>query len=780
MSNNLPALVLNEPSSSVDLEEILALLRRKAGFIISVVLAGTFIAALAVLFAIPEFTAEGALYLGDSQEGSSSSGSAEDFGVFSDNPNTSDVATQVDLITASGMVQQAVLETGLNTELVPHGSSKMNFLRWKLGHHGKISAFDPGPDTLDALYASEPGTYSVVLGENGTYSIYNGGALLSGPKLLLTGVLGEPASGSGIQLMIKPAGPDFDDEVGRTYDLTVKSPVTTASDLLGHQLTVTPSGKVANVSFRWTNPYQAQTFLNQLMQDFIAAQLVWKTQSASTTEKFITDQLANVSTSLATADKALATYQSQTGIVDVTQSSQDITSKLLSFRNQRLSLQLQQESLQKFADEFKSSQGQLDPYLVSQSNDAVLSGLTTSLSAAEVDLSQAQVQYTAASPEVRLAAAKVGELRNSIDTIVRNDLAAVNQSLKSLDALIAEFQTQIKDMPAESLQVMSYQRSADVLGKLYVLLMQRQEEAQIAKAATIINTRVVTPVNIPPEATTPKAPIYIAAGAAAGLLLSLGLVFGQRAFSGRFESEHEIRRSVALQLYGSVPKHAAPDFSPNLLGGTRSTPFSEALRLFRGSIYRGTGQNRSVVIQIISPSHGGGTTTIAENLAKALADDGRRVVLVDGDLRPVKLSEQFRMNSLRGMEGVLTGIFARWREEFEFVIVDSPPLPASADGMVLGAFADLILSVVSVSHTRRRTLATHVELLEALDRPHGIVINMVEGREEEREGEDLVSLALARCRKLFGLGGPKIEDDRPKSTGIVAVSLSEYGENQIK
>ncbi|OYV39268.1 MAG: hypothetical protein B7Z80_07725, partial [Rhodospirillales bacterium 20-64-7] len=65
--------------------------------------------------------------------------------------------------------------------------------------------------------------------------------------------------------------------------------------------------------------------------------------------------------------------------------------------------------------------------------------------------------------------------------------------------------------------------------------------------------------------------------------------------------------------------------------------------------------------------------------------------------------------------------------EFEYVILDSPPLPIVSDGLVLGGFADLILSVVSVAHTGRRAFAQHNELIESLGRPHGIIINGADG-----------------------------------------------------
>jgi Mrp family chromosome partitioning ATPase len=83
-------------------------------------------------------------------------------------------------------------------------------------------------------------------------------------------------------------------------------------------------------------------------------------------------------------------------------------------------------------------------------------------------------------------------------------------------------------------------------------------------------------------------------------------------------------------------------------------------------------------------------------------------------------------------EAVLKKILAELRARFEFIILDSPPLPSVADGMTLGLFADLILSVVSVARTNRRSFERHCNFLELLNRPHGIVINYVELQKDYR------------------------------------------------
>ena len=772
MSTNLPSTTFQQPSDTIELGQVGPILRRRAGTIAIFVFCGAFFALIHVLFAIPQFTIHGALYLGDAQNGDSTpSPDSSNLGFLSTYSNQSDVETQIELITAGALVQHAVLETGLNAQITPADSPPLTYWRWKLYHGGQTSSFLPGPDTLQALYATAAGNYRIVLGQNNTYTLSTRADLLHNSRLVLRGELGKPASGGGVQMLLEPNSPNFQAIPGKSYDLNVTSPVALADNLLAGALTVDAGGsvtqptKIALLKLRWSNPYQAQLFVNQVTRDYIATQLSWKTESASTTETFVTDQLAHVSASLSQADKSLAAYQSQTGIVDVPQNAQAIISQLAQYQTQRTTVLLQREALQQLDNELHKAKQSLNPYLVSQANDTVLATLTSSLSEAEVKLSQLQVQFTPYSQDVRVQQAQVKELEDSIQTIVRNDLTAANESLANLDKIIAKFGDQIKRMPAESLKVIALQRSSDVLGQLYVLLMKKEQEAQVSKAATIINTRIVTPADTPLAATSPKAVIMVLFGAFAGLVVGVGLVFGQRAFSGRFESEEQIRAAIRLPVYGAIPRQSKNEVALSIFGSHNRNPFSESFRLLRRSIYRNTTPGKAMVILIISASKEDGKTTVAANLAKILADDGKRVVLVDGDLHLSRIRGLLNFGSTPGLtdwlatnvrppinnwpnedfkvlpagtssisrkehlnEEALAAIFKNLSTGFDYIVLDSPPLPTVSDGLTLGIFADLILSVVSVSHTPKRTLNVHNELIDTLNRPHGIIINEVEAQ----------------------------------------------------
>jgi len=753
---------LKAASDTVDFAEIGALLARRLWVIALFVIAGTILALVFVFTAAPQFTATGALYLGDAQ--SASGGSSDSSGLFSQNfASQSDIETQIELITSKAVVQQALLETGLNARIAPIPVRKLRYWRWRIRDHGNINAYIPGPEALRALYATIPGDYMVVLGNDGTYRLYPKDGK---GKVILTGTLGQPAAGDGIQMLIEPAAANFQDQVGRVYSLTVAEPGALAESLLGGPITVNAGGsveqptKIAFLQFRWFDPYQAQRLLNQIMQNFIATQLDWKTQSASTTENFVASQLLKVSQSLADADQNLAAYQAKTGIMEVPLNAQSVVTTMAQYQTQRSAMLLQVFALQELSNDLKQTSGPLNPYLASQADDTVLAGLTSALASSYVKLAALQTQYFDNAVEIQTQEAQIARQESAIKTIVENDLAAAQRNLAQLDQQIAGFQKQIASMPADSLRVISLQRSVDVLGKLYVLLMEKEQEAEVSKAETIVNTRIVTPAAAPTVATSPKAAISVVFGAFAGLVLGMALVFGQHAFSGRFESEEQVRKSVSLPVFAVVPTRAKAKAGAKFSGQERGEPFSEAFRLLRGGLYRTQNFGRSMVVLLIASAEGDGTSTMALNLARALAEDGYRTALVAADLYPtphehiaaepafgdrqtsaqaphymrLSLVELMavgqRLNTGRPIapnDVVLKAVFAVLGSKFDFIILDSPPLPGVADGMTLGGFANMILSVISLSKTWRRSFANHVQLLSVLDRLHGVIINQAIG-----------------------------------------------------
>jgi tyrosine-protein kinase Etk/Wzc len=727
-----------------------------------------------VLFTAPQFMIGGSLYLGDARSTAPAGAASSGLSFLSDFQAISDINTQVDLIKSKALVERAILESGLNAPVRPAGQLRMSYWAWSLLHGQAVDAYAPKPGDLvaaDAVLAAASATpqkLEIEIGDGGTYRITQPGGWFGEPVTVLDGVLGQPASGGGLSLILKPAVNGAPPAQGTRFSLKVTTAAAVAERLQKTgAFTVLAGGtvanptKIANLQYFSPNPYTGAAFINQLMTDFTASQLSWNNQAASATQSFIAQQLAGIRASLSEADQKLSAYQSSTGIIDVPENAKAMINELAQYEMQRTTLQLQQEALRRLNAEIAHPTGTLNPYLLSQTGDSVLGQLATSLAAEQTKLDTLQSQFTADAPDVQAEQAAVARIKSSIRSVAGNELDTTSDSLNQLNDLISAFNAKLRAMPAESLQVIALTRASDVYGQIYVLLMQKEEEAEVSKAAAIGDTRIVTPAEIPLRAAAPKVFITMGAAMMMGLFIGIALVLGQRSLSSRFQSEDDIRRLVHLPVYGLIPRQTEITARTAILPPHPQNPFTEPVRMLQGNIIRSAAPQASRVILLTSAGVDDGKTTIAVNLAKILADSGKRVVLVDGDLHRGRLHQSLRSSLEAGgltewlvtmnrpqmtfapgqrftllttgilppnpseliHEPYMANIITSLRAEFDYVVIDSPPLPAVADGMALGELADLILSVVMVGHTSRHAFALHNELLGRLGRRHGIIIN---------------------------------------------------------
>ena len=368
---------------------------------------GTFVALILVLTARPQFTINSSLYLGDAQSGPDAQNGAPSSVTFlASFQADSNVATQIALIRARPLIEQTILETGLNTSVVRKDAPNLDYWHWRFFYGRSISAFAPKPGDIEALYATlagqgnSPALFNIIFGNNGAYRIVRFGDL-SAAATVLSGKLSQPASGGGLSLLIKPSIDGAIPSPGQQFRLSVL-PTSAVADMIVNKgvLSVTADGtletptKIANLEMLWGNPYQGMRFVNQLMEDFIASQLSWTTESASATEQYLAQQLENVRLSLAKANYDLATYQSQTGDLDVSENVQAMIKELSQYEVQRTNLQLQQQALEKLSNEMADTSHSLNPFIVSQTNDLVLGQLANSLANAEALLQAHRVQFT--------------------------------------------------------------------------------------------------------------------------------------------------------------------------------------------------------------------------------------------------------------------------------------------------------------------------------------------------------------------------------------------------
>jgi non-specific protein-tyrosine kinase len=276
---------------------------------------------------------------------------------------------------------------------------------------------------------------------------------------------------------------------------------------------------------------------------------------------------------------------------------------------------------------------------------------------------------------------------------------------------------------------------------------------------------VVEPAVVPASPIKPRIALNLALGLIAGLVVAAGLVLLMEYLDDTVKSEAEVERVAGLTTLGMVMRFGRRGSRQPVSGYGSQSPAAEAYRAIRTSVQFATMDRPGQVLVVTSPNAGDGKSTTAANLAVTMASAGKRVVLVDADLRKPSLHQIFNLENRVGItSALLSGNGARscvqpsgfdnlslltsgplppnpsellssprmrdlvetLRQEADMVILDSPPALVVTDATLLAALADGAILVAEAGRTRSAALRRAVDgLSRATDRLLGVVLNKV-------------------------------------------------------
>ena len=392
-------------------------------------------------------------------------------------------------------------------------------------------------------------------------------------------------------------------------------------------------------------------------------------------------------------------------------------------------------------------------------------GSTPSISASEVAQTNV-ISLTAISPSPARAALIANTYAQAF--VKQTQQAAI----KNLGSAQTQLQDQIRSL---SRQIKSLQGKPTAAAQLTALVNQQsvlKEEVaqlQVNGAAATGAVEFVTPARTPVSPSSPKPAQNALLGLAAGLLLGLGAAFLRDSLDDALSSKEAAERSGGAPVIAMVPMVSSwrkRDRAVVASSAEPTSPAAEAYRSLRTSLQFTRQAQEMRTLLVTSPAAAEGKTSTLANLGAVFAQAGERVVLVSCDLRRPRLGQFFGVAEQSGLTTVLLGqqtleqalqqvpgydclwvlgagpvppnpaellnglsarkVFDTLRENFDLVLVDSPPVLPVTDAMVLSKYADGTLLVVAAGQTKRAQLQRAAErFTQAKATVVGIVLNEV-------------------------------------------------------
>lgn len=358
-------------------------------------------------------------------------------------------------------------------------------------------------------------------------------------------------------------------------------------------------------------------------------------------------------------------------------------------------------------------------------------------------------------------------------------IAALNDQLGAVNQEIIDIARRIKTLPSIEQTSVRLSRDIKINTDLYTSLANSAQQLKIVSVGSVSNVRLVDPPVLVDEPIRPRRGLIIGGGVAGGLLLGVALVFIRRAMRGGVEDPMRIERLLGGRVvFANIPHSQAQAKLQRSADRKGRRPLLalewptdgavEALRSFRTSLQFSMPQFHNNVMVLAGPTPNLGKSFVSANFAVVMAASKRRILLIDADVRNGQLHHYFGCIPTPGLCEVITGtatlagairrgvldnldflpigsmaadqpdlflhadigaMLAAAGESYDLVVIDSPPVLALADALVLAGHAGAVFLVLRSGVSTERDITEAVKRLnQAGVSPLGILFNDVKPR----------------------------------------------------
>lgn len=523
-------------------------------------------------------------------------------------------------------------------------------------------------------------------------------------KVLFTGKLNQPNQSNGWNINIDSKAP-----FKQTFTL-VKQSLPAAVTSLNADYSVAEKGKLTGViglNYQGQDKQHITEVLNNILHVYHAQNIERKTLESKQTLKFLDKQLPELKKQLEESEIKFNKFREQYNTIDVTQESE---------------LMLKQNvELEKTRIELKQKQAELS------------------------------AKYTASHPL----------------------MAEINAQLATIDKKANELNQALKRLPETQRLYLQLYRDVKVNSELYTSLLNSYQQLKIAEAGEIGNVRIIDTAAEPIKPIAPRKLVILILSIFVGGFVGVLIALLRNLMHTGIKDSTQIENELDLPVYATVPRSPVQESRIQILKKKKSIPILavkntndiaiESLRSIRTTIHFSLANAKNNVIAISGPAPEVGKSFISANLATIFAQGNKRVLLIDADIRRGYLHKYFNRDTTPGLTELLSGqstlaqtvfktqvdnldfiargknqnnpsemlsstqfkeLLEQLSQQYDHIILDTPPVLAVTDGIIISQYAGVNLVVARYAKTQIKELELTVNRFEqAGSKVNGIILN---------------------------------------------------------
>jgi capsular exopolysaccharide synthesis family protein len=523
---------------------------------------------------------------------------------------------------------------------------------------------------------------------------------------------------------------------------------------------------LVEVHYRSPDPVIAARAANAIAEQYRAQTLEARFNASQETSSWLKDQLEEQRRKVEASDAALAQYRARTNAIPVedrqntvVQKLADLNAQLARATGERIDKEttyqrlqaLQQSDNSEAIDSFPAVMGSE----VVQKMRADLRDLQNERAKLLQRFGERMPQVQDVNSRIQMTQARLQTEIGKIVESVKSEFLTAQARERSLMQALQSQKGEVNSQGLQSVELAALEREAASDKQLYDNLLQTAKQTSVSGEFKGSSIQIIDAAEIPRRPVLPNTRRDLTLSLLLGCALALGLAFGFEYLDSRIKTPDELKAHLGLSFLGLVP--AVPDKQTDgevlLLSPTTPPGFGEAIRAVRTAVIFSSAEEGARSVVITSTAPGEGKTLVSTNLAASLAQAGQRTLIIDGDMRRPRVHDVFSRPQEPGLSNVLVGtsrlrdairptnvpalsvlpaghippnpaellgstryleFLEELRHDYDWIIIDAPPVMAVTDAAVLANSASGVVFVVGAEMTSRRNAVSAIEQLQAV------------------------------------------------------------------